>query len=121
MVKKKLHFFRRGCRCWIPLDVSPIVVLQFIENSQEQVEVEITDIKLKLQKYVEKATAKNLKWKIKRNEWRKEIRKISDAKKEKKNEKTRKKLLKMSLKKGKINEERERKKAEKKDFILKNR
>ena len=95
------------------------MVLKFIEKSQEQVEVEITDIKLKLQKYVEKAT--NLKWKIKRNEWRKEIRKISDAKKEKKNEKTRKKLLKMSLKKGKINEERERKKAEKKDFILKNR
>ena len=120
-MKKKLQFFRRGCRCWIPLDVNHIGVLKFIENLQEQVEVDITDIKLKHEKYFEKASEKNLKWKIKRNEWRKEIRKISDAKKEKKNEKTRKKLLKMSLKKGKINEERERKKAEKKDFILKNR
>ena len=47
------------------------MVLKFIEKSQEQVE------------------------------WRKKIRKISEAKKEEKNEETRKKLLKMTLKKRK--------------------
>lgn len=92
LVKRELRFyqdpfdeyFRRGFRCWIPLDVAPLVDFKFIEKPAELMEAEVSEIEQKLEKYFEKQIERSVKRKVKRIIWRGKMKKIAEENRQRK-------------------------------------